>query len=248
MLKEREQYLRAVKKMDNEITRREEYPYNLVAIKALTSLEFHPNVTFLIGENGSGKSTVLEAIAVAYGYNPEGGTKNFNFSTTDSHSGLHDHLRLVKGVYSPKDGFFLRAESFYNVASHIDELDKEPGGPRIIDSYGGKSLHKLSHGESFLTLFLNRLTGKGLYILDEPEAALSPTRQMALLSRMHDLVREDSQFIIATHSPILMSYPNAQIFSVDQDYKKLKYVETEHYNITKQFLNDTDRMLKILMS
>lgn len=248
VLKDKEQYLREVAKLDNEITRRDDYPYNLAAIKALSTLEFHPNVTFLIGENGSGKSTVLEAIAVAFGYNPEGGTKNFNFSTMDSHSGLHAQLRLVKGVYAPKDGFFLRAESFYNVASHIDELDKEAGGPRIIDSYGGKSLHKLSHGESFLTLFLNRLTGRGLYILDEPEAALSPTRQMALLSRMHDLVQENSQFIIATHSPILMSYPNAQIYSVDQDYKALKYIETEHYNVTKQFLNDTERMLKILMS
>ncbi len=193
MLNNKEQYLREVTKLDNEHTRKDEYPYNLSAIKALSNLEFHPNVTFLIGENGSGKSTVLEAIAVAYGYNPEGGTKNFNFSTEDSHSGLHNQLKLVKGVYAPKDGFFLRAESFYNVASYIDELDREIGGPRIIDSYGGKSLHKLSHGESFLTLFLNRLTGKGLYILDEPEAALSPTRQMALLSRMHDLVQNNSQ-------------------------------------------------------
>nr|WP_323985041.1 AAA family ATPase [Fusibacter ferrireducens] len=231
------------------MTRQNVYPYNLPAVQSLDSLEFHPNVTFLVGENGSGKSTILEAIAVAFGYNPEGGTKHFNFATENSHSNLFDEIKLVKGIRSPKDGFFLRAESFYNVASYIDELDRDfGGGPKLIQSYGGKSLHQLSHGESFLTLFMNRLGGKGLYILDEPEAALSPNRQMALLSRMHDLVLENSQFIIATHSPILMAYPNAKIYCIDQDYACIKYEETEHYNTTKQFVNNTEKMLKILMT
>lgn len=249
MLKSKEQYLREVYKNKSEVTRQNEYPYNLPAVQNLDSIEFHPNVTFLIGENGSGKSTILEAIAVAFGYNPEGGTKNFNFATENSHSTLFNEIKLVKGIRSPKDGFFLRAESFYNVASYIDALDRDfCGGPKLIQSYGGKSLHQLSHGESFLTLFMNRLGGHGLYILDEPEAALSPNRQMALLSRMHDLVIEDSQFIIATHSPILMAYPNAKIYSIDQSYDCVKYEETEHYNTTKQFVNNTERMLKILMT
>ncbi|GAU77007.1 AAA family ATPase [Fusibacter sp. 3D3] len=249
MLKSKEQYLREVYKNKSDVTGRNEYPYNLPAVESLNTIEFHPNVTFLIGENGSGKSTILEAIAVAFGYNPEGGTKNFNFATENSHSPLFNEIRLVKSAKSPKDGFFLRAESFYNVASYIDELDRDYGNAsKLIQSYGGKSLHQQSHGESFLTLFMNRLSGKGLYILDEPEAALSPNRQMALLSRMHDLVLEDSQFIIATHSPILMAYPNACIYSVDQNYDCVKYEDTEHYNVTKQFLNNTERMLKILMT
>ena len=249
MLKRNEQYLREISKNISDVTSRNEYPYNLSAVQSLESIEFHPNVTFLIGENGSGKSTILEAIAVAFGYNPEGGTKNFNFATENSHSTLFNEIKLVKGIQRPKDGFFLRAESFYNVASYIDELDRDFGDEhKLIQSYGGKSLHQLSHGESFLTLFMTRLSGKGLYILDEPEAALSPNRQMALLSRMHDLVIEDSQFIIATHSPILMAYPNARIYSIDQNYACIQYEETEHYNTTKQFVNNTERMLKILMT
>ena len=169
-------------------------------------------VTFFVGENGTGKSTLLEAIAIAAGFNPEGGTKNFNFATRETHSELCDCIALAKYGF-PKDGFFLRAESIYNVASNIDDLDdldeNGGGGPPIINSYGGISLHKQSHGESFLAIMENRFGGNGLYILDEPEAALSPMRLMRLMAKMDDLVKRNSQFIISTHSPILMAYPGA---------------------------------------
>ena len=240
------QYIRIIRK-DKKDVNTEDYPYCLKAVQELKELELHPNVTFIVGENGSGKSTLLEAIAVAFGFNPEGGSKNFNFNTQETHSNLSKSLRLTKGVKKPNDGYFLRAESFYNVASNIDQLDKEGFSPPLIDSYGGISLHKQSHGESFMSLLIHRFGGKGLYILDEPEAALSPTRQLALLRRLHELVTDDSQFIIATHSPIIMSYPNATIYSVDDNYKILKYEETEHFKITKDFMDNPVRMLKYIM-
>ncbi len=239
-----EQYLRSIK---IEKLNKEGYPFSLKAVKMLSELDFHPNVTFIIGENGSGKSTLLEAIAVAYGFNPEGGTKNFNFATNNTHSQLSEYLQLSKGIKKAKDGFFLRAESFYNVASNIDEMDKEGFGPPIIDAYGGVSLHKQSHGESFMSLVMNKFRGNGLYILDEPEAALSPTRQMALVSRIHQLVKLDSQFIIATHSPIVMAYPNAQIYNIENGYMPIDYKETEHYRVVKNFVNNTEGMLSILL-
>ncbi|MGV8984095.1 AAA family ATPase [Clostridium sp.] len=241
------QYLRTVELCRKNIESFSTYPFSLEAVRSLFTLELHPKVTFIVGENGTGKSTILEAIATAYGFNPEGGTKNFNFSTTSTHSDLYKYLRLVKGIKRPEDGFFLRAESFYNVASNIDELDKFGMGPRIIDSYGGRSLHEQSHGESFLSVFTNRFRGKGLYILDEPEAALSPSRQMAMLARMHDLVQEDSQFIIATHSPIIMSYPDAIIYELNDGFKKVAYTDTEHYQVMKEFINNTERMLSLIM-
>ncbi|KPU44248.1 chromosome partition protein Smc [Oxobacter pfennigii] len=242
------QYLRAAELCREKIESFSTYPYSLPAIKNLYTLEIHPKVTFIVGENGTGKSTILEAIAASYGFNPEGGTKNFNFSTSDTHSGLYKYIKLVKGIKKPRDGFFLRAESFYNAATYIQELDKEDGrGPRIIDSYGGLSLHEQSHGESFLSLFMNRFSGKGLYILDEPEAALSPSRQLALLSRMHELIQKDSQFVIATHSPIIMSYPDSIIYEINNGFNKVEYKKTEHYQIMKEFINNTDKMLNIIM-
>ena len=241
------QYLRSVSLDKENIASFSKYPFCLPAVKNLATLEFHPNVTFIVGENGTGKSTILEAIAVAYGFNPEGGTKNFNFSSMESHSDLHRYIRLVKGIKMPKDGFFLRAESFYNLATNIERLDQDGGQPRLIDSYGGLSLHKQSHGESFFATFMNRFGGNGLYILDEPEAALSPSRQMALISRIHQLVEMHSQFIIATHSPIIMAYPNADIFEVREGFERVAYQDTENYCVSKSFLNNTEKMLKILM-
>ncbi|OEF96559.1 AAA family ATPase [Desulfuribacillus alkaliarsenatis] len=235
------QYIRSVelKKIDESISN--EYPFSLKAVKELPRLDFHPNVTFLLGENGSGKSTLLEAIAINYGFNPEGGSKNFNFTTNDTHSKLSNYLRLAKGMVLAKDGYFLRAESFYNLATNIDDIG-------VTGHYGGASLHQQSHGESFMALLLNRFHGNGLYILDEPEAALSPTRQMALVARIHELVKNDSQFIIATHSPIVISYPHATIYNVEDGYATISYEETEHHQVMKSFMNNTKGMLDNLLS
>ena len=243
-----DQYIRSIELNRAGVPSFREYPFALPAVRDLDTLPLHPKVTFFVGENGSGKSTILEAIAVAYGFNAEGGTRNFNFSSRATHSELNQYLKLIKGVKRPRDGFFLRAESFYNMATNIDDMDAEPSGaPPVIDSYGGRSLHEQSHGESFFAVFQNRFGGRGLYILDEPEAALSPSRQMAILSRMHELVSQDSQFIIATHSPIIMAYPDAWIYQIREEIKLVKYEETENYRITKAFLNDTRKMLEILM-
>jgi len=242
-------YLLGMKLLRDNVESFDQYPYSLPVIKEFDSLEFHPKVTFIIGENGSGKSTLLEAIATSWGFNPEGGTKNFNFSTRSSHSDLWKNIRLTKSFRKPKDGFFLRAESFYNVASNIDELDEEPGfGPPIKNSYGGHSLHTQSHGESFFSLMLHRFGGKGLYILDEPEAALSPSRQLAMLSRIDQLIKNDSQLIIATHSPILMAYPDSQHIEISgTNLKPLSYEETDHYQTTKLFINGYKQVLKSLL-
>jgi len=208
-------YVLSIKLRRDKISSFEPYPFCLPGVSRLEELELHPAVTFVVGENGSGKSTLLEAIAVAWGFNPEGGTKNFHFNTRVSHSVLHEYLRLVKSVKRPRDGFFLRAESLFNLASEIEHLDKEPSfGPPVINSYGYTSLHEQSHGESFFAVLMHRFGGRGFYVLDEPEAALSPTRQLAMMARIHDLVQDRSQFVIATHSPILMAYPDAWIYQV----------------------------------
>ena len=240
-------YIREVQLKRDQVPSFDPYPFALDAVRHWSRLELHPKVTYFIGENGSGKSTLLEAIAVSWGFNAEGGTKNFNFATRRSHSPLHDYLRLVKGVRRPQDGFFLRAESFFNVATEIEVLDKEGRGPLVIDSYGGLSLHEQSHGESFLALMTHRFGGRGLYILDEPEAALSPQRQLAVLARIHDLVQDDSQFIIATHSPILMAYPDATIYACGPGgVTPTTYAETEHYQVTRNFLQNPQSMMNIL--
>jgi predicted ATPase len=225
------------------------YPFVLPAIRGLESIELHPRVTFLVGENGSGKSTLLEALAVSLGFNAEGGSRNFDFSTRASHSPLHEFLRIAKGIRRPRDGFFLRAESYFNLGTEIEHLDEEPaGGPPIINAFGGRSLHEQSHGESFMALLKKRLRGDGLYLFDEPEAALSPTRQIEALQRIHELVLKDSQFVIATHSPILMSYPDALILHCGPTgLQTIRYEDTEHFRITRDFLLHRDKVLDILM-
>lgn len=228
----------------------ESYLKKIPAVRYLMqggNIEFKNPITFIVGENGTGKSTLIEAIAVAYGFNPEGGGKNFNFSTNNSHSELYRNIILSKGI-PPRDGFFLRAESIYNVASHIDEIDSVPAAaPRVIEGYGGASLHRQSHGESFMAIAENRFRGNGLYILDEPEAALSPLNILKLMCKIKILQNNNSQFIIATHSPILMAFPGAEILQLSQKgIAKVEYTETEHYRVTKNFLDCPERMLEIM--
>lgn len=217
------------------------YGYCLPALRGLSKLDLHPRVTFLVGENGSGKSTLLEAIAIQEGLNPEGGSRNFNFNTRPSHSKLHRVVRLRRHAALTPDAWFLRAESLFNVATEIERLGAQ-------GSYGGVSLHEQSHGESFLSLVENRF-GQGLYFLDEPEAALSPQRQLAFLVLLHELVQQDSQLVIATHSPILMSYPDALIYSFTAEgVAPVAYTQTEHYRVTRTFLESPERMLKQLLT
>lgn len=235
-------YLREVSLLRDKIDSFDEYPFSVPVVRNLQSLTFHPDVTFFVGENGTGKSTFIEALAQLLRYNPEGGNKNINFSTRQTQSELFNYLRTVKGIKLPQDGFFLRAESFYNVASYIDDLG-------YIASYGGKSLHEQSHGESFLSLLNYKFRGNGLYLLDEPEAALSPSRQLSALAIIHKLVKTNSQFIIATHSPIIMAYPNSKIYLFsDSEIREVKYLETDHYNLTKEFLNHRQSMLDVLLA
>lgn len=244
------QYAIDVRLRRQDVPSFERYPFSLPAVRHLDVLELHPCVTYVVGENGSGKSTLLEAIAVSLGFNPEGGTRNFRFGTRASHSELHEYLRIGKSVRRPRDGFFLRAESFFNVATEIERLDAEPSFSRpVIDSYGGKSLHEQSHGESFLALMMNRFGGQGLYILDEPEAALSPQRQLTALARIHQLVHMDSQFIIATHSPILMAYPEAHIYACSAEgIERIDYYDTEHYRVMRSFVTNPKRTLDHLFA
>ena len=244
-----DQFIGHVELQRDEISSWDEYPFSLNAVRHLDRLQLNPAVTFIVGENGSGKSTLLEAIAVAWGFNPEGGSRNFQFGTRPSHSALHEHLLLSKGVKRPRTGYFLRAESFFNVATQIEQLDEDYENiPRIAGAYSDRALHEQSHGESFLELLTNRFTGNGLYILDEPEAALSPARQMAVLTRLHDLTREHAQFIIATHSPIIMAYPNSTIYQLsDEGMEAVEYTDTEHFTIARSFLDNHERMLTMLL-
>ena len=242
-------YLNAIERTGGDFAGEDSYLQDIPAIKGLSLLELRQPVTFLVGENGSGKSTLLEAVALALGFNPEGGSRNFAFSTRDTHSGLYNYLRLHRGPYRPKDGFFLRAESFYNTATEVERLADSglSSSSDFLQGYGGKSLHHQSHGESFLSLVHSRFRGQGIYLLDEPEAALSPARQLTLLAEIHRLVEDGSQLLIATHSPILMAYPKGEILLLgDGPIHPVEYRETEHYQITKSFLDHPERMLRIL--
>lgn len=208
----------------------------------LNTLIFDNPITFFVGENGTGKSTLLEAIAIKYGFNPEGGTLNFNFHTNNTHSSLHHAIILDRGYRHPDEGFFLRAESFYNVATQLERYEKNVFNPYRY--YGGKSLHQQSHSESFLTLIQNRFNQNSLYILDEPEASLSPQRQLTLLITIYELAKQGSQFIIASHSPILLGIPEAKILNFDsKEITPIDYQDTESYQITELFINNRAGLL-----
>jgi len=216
-----------------------EFPFQLPVIKNLTTLAFHPQVTFFVGENGSGKSTLLEALAIKLGLNPEGGSRNIKFATRETHSQLHYVLRLAQTLGTLPDAYFLRAESFYNVATEMEKLG--------VADYGDKPFHEQSHGEAFFTLFDDRFNNEGIYLLDEPEAALSPARQLGFLVLLHEYVEAGAQFVIATHSPILMAYPQARILHFGADgIRAQAYKETEHYRITRGFLESPERSFREL--
>ena len=228
----------------------DEYPFSLKALADFRRLKFDKKVTFFVGENGSGKSTLLEAIAYHVGLNPEGGTRSTQFSTADTHSELYKYTRLIRGPAYPKDSYFLRAESFYNLATYMDDdADPEYSRKDYLWMYGGKSLHAQSHGESFMAAMTNKLRGAGIYLFDEPEAALSPSRQLSSLAVFHRLVTKlQSQLIVATHSPILLAYPDATIYHFsDEGIHPIEYKDTEHYTVTKGFLDRPEKMLRYLL-
>lgn len=229
-------YLRSVRIDPQADVDPDRYPFNIAAVRSLGVLEPHPDVTFFAGENGAGKSTVLEAIAVALGMPAEGGTRNVHRAQQEV-SPLHQVLKVTKGWRWPRHAYFLRAESLFNVFTYLDQLG--PGG--------APSLHLRSHGEAFMDV-LQGFRGDGFYLLDEPEAALSPNRQLAALAVIDRLVKGGAQFIIATHSPILLAYPNATILSFDADgMREVAYEDTEHYAITRDFLNHYPRRLEQLL-
>ncbi|MGA4721133.1 AAA family ATPase [Fictibacillus nanhaiensis] len=236
-------FLKRIKLLRDEIESFKEYPFSIPAISKLDEIHLEKNVTFLVGENGTGKSTLLEAIADKCDFHTAGGGRNNMYEVHASESELGNYIRLS---WLPKvsNGFFLRAESFYSFATHLEEVDNTG-----FRDYGGRSLHKQSHGESFLSLFLNRFQGKSIYLLDEPEAALSPSRQLTFLKIIHDLTTQgETQFIIATHSPILLGYPNADILSFDdEEISSIDYESTDHFQVTKYFLNNREKMMKELL-
>lgn len=222
---------------------RDSYLRRIEALNGLDTLKFTKPITFFVGENGSGKSTLLEAIAISYGFNPEGGTKNYSFSTYDSHSNLCESMRLLKGYRKAGWGYFLRAESFYNVAT-----ETEKNSDALYYGMKGVSLHNSSHGESFINLIKNRFYPNGLYLMDEPEAALSPTNQMKMLVLIDDLVKNGAQFIICTHSPIILAYPNAEIYQINNGELILtEYKNTDLFSLYKRFVLDYDRVIKDLI-
>ncbi|NLK50830.1 MAG: AAA family ATPase [Syntrophomonadaceae bacterium] len=237
-------FLRRLSFLNERIRSPQVYPFSIPAFAGLDFIEFTSSVTFFVGENGSGKSTLLEAIAHKCEFNPAGGGRNNFYETPSSEAALGDFIRLS---WAPKvtNGFFLRAESLFNFAAHIDNL-----GPEAYAAYGGKSLHDQSHGESFLSIFLNRFGKKGIYLLDEPEAALSPARQLSLLRIIWELEREGkSQFIIATHSPIILAYPGAQLLDFDTSpLSQTAYEDTAHYQITKGFMENRELYLRKLFA
>ena len=244
-------YLGEVRLRRDEVPSFERYPFSLPAVRGLHRLPLHPSVTYFVGENGSGKSTLLEAIAISLGFNAEGGAlRELDFSTRASHSVLHELLE--PNPRQVRYGFFLRAESVFNLASEIERVDQEGWARalprRTIDYFGGRSLHEQSHGESFLAIFEHKLHGGMLVLLDEPEAALSPIRQMSFLTLLHRHVRAGAQFVVASHSPIVLAYPDAWIYHFGEEgVRRTEYEETEHYRVYRDFLQNREPSLRVLL-
>jgi predicted ATPase len=242
-------YLVEIRLDKEKIKNWEKYPFSIPVIRSLHKITLKSNLCFFVGENGSGKSTLLEAIAQNYGFGKEGGSKNISFQTTKQGSNT-DLETAIKLSWSRKilSGYFFRAESFFNIASYLDELKKEYGGSATYEAYGGTSLHEKSHGEAFISLFENRFSHGGFFILDEPEAALSPQRQLRFLVILHELLKlPNTQLIIATHSPILLACPDAQILNFDSGtIKEVNYKETEAYQILYTFMKNTEKYLERL--
>lgn len=232
-------YIKGVLFEWNKISR-SSYLREIEALRDVNEIRFSKPVTLFVGENGTGKSTLLEAIAVAHGFNPEGGSRNYSFSTRDTHSELCDAIRIVKGYRKEKWGYFLRAESFYNVATQEEEY--------ADDVHPSEEYHNRSHGESFLELMQKNIRSSGLYLMDEPEAALSPQRQLTLLMEIYQCACEGAQFIIATHSPILLGIPEAEIFCFDDGrIHTCSYEDTDSYQVTEMFINHRERLLRGLL-
>ena len=228
------------------------YPFTLPVVRWLHTvggLDLSAPVMFLVGENGTGKSTLVEALATAAGFNPEGGSQSFRFATRSSESSLGEAL-ILRWSRKPRTGFFLRAESYYNVASEIELLDQDPGSPPLLPAYGGTSPHERSHGESFLDLVTHRFGPDGLYLLDEPEAALSVQGCLALLARLAELTQQGSQIIVATHSPILLALPGARILEIDEDgtAEQVDYDHALPVRLTRDFLAAPDKFLHHLLN
>lgn len=244
--------LKKISLLRNRVENWNLYPFTVPPIRELTELDFRSRVCFFAGENGTGKSSLLEALAVHYGFGREGGTRNFQCDTTDSNHSIDPLVKALRLSFDRRTGrgYFLRAESFFTAVSYMDELDKQPGpGGRICDSYGGRSLHTRSHGETFLTVLDLKFRRNGLFLMDEPEAALSPQRQSAFLVLLHDVLRKhkDAQFIMASHSPILLGYPGAQIFSFDDGHiHEIAYEEVPALHLVRRFLNQRERFLEEL--
>ena len=231
-------FVKRISLMRDEIKNLNVYPFNIKSLKNFSELSLEKNVSFLVGDNGIGKSTLIEALAIKLGMNPEGGTQNFMFSTRATHSKLHEFLVVSKGSKWPTTKFFFRAETFYNFATELEEIGA--GG------YGERNLHDCSHGESFVQLIENRFTEKGLYVLDEPEAALSPANQLKLLAFIDRMAKNGSQFIIATHSPILISYRDGIVYDLNNNFNKIDYKQTDTFNIYRNFIYDPVGMQKEL--
>ncbi|RYX78986.1 ATP-binding cassette domain-containing protein [bacterium] len=236
-----------IRGMTLDVTDQVSYPFSIPAVKAVESLDLSASpVTYLVGENGSGKSTIIESIAVTAGFNAEGGTKNYHFTSQNTTSSLSQHMSLIRGFRREKHGYFLRAESFYTTANYAENGTYTQAGPSPL-LFDGKHIHEQSHGEAFLSIVKD--FKPGLYIFDEPESALSPQRQLSLLAYMNLLVKGGSQFIIATHSPILLAYPGASIYELSSDgVSKTAYDELEHVRLTKDFLNHPTRYMQDLFT